>query len=91
MRGEFLYKPDQIKGFFEYFKNTWRDDEGEGTELETLVDVISKAITDEDNEELVRDVSAQEALVVVRAMPSDKSLRPDGMSGMFYKRFWRTV
>jgi len=58
---------------------------------ETVLASVPNLVTDEENRELMREVTLEDVRVAVFALGATKAPGPDGLNGQFYKRHWETI
>ncbi|XP_042962740.1 uncharacterized protein LOC122297018 [Carya illinoinensis] len=82
--------PEEVhEGAVEYFQNLLRKgEEGDLPDLNTLID---KAISEEENLELLKSPSVEEIQQALFSIPTESSPGPDGFGSAFYIRCWDFV
>ena len=73
----------------DYYRNLLNGNEG--GDLTEVLDGIPHSITDEMNENLLKPVLEDEITSVVFSMNPDKAPGIDGMSPLFFQKFWTTI
>lgn len=61
------------------------------TNCESIIECVSRCVTDEHNEILLKGIEKNEVKSAVFSMHPDKAPGPDGMSARFYQRYWHIV
>ena len=61
------------------------------TDFSDILEGIPQTITAEMNRKLIRPVSEQEISHAVNSMHPNKSPGPDGMSPIFFQKFWHVI
>ena len=90
--GGMVESPEEIRSlFFDYFSKLLGGDLEDVGDSHIIVGSIPKLISEEDYATLTREITMSELATVVRNLPFYEAPGLDGMSGMFYKRFWHIV
>lgn len=59
--------------------------------FDNLYNLISPAISNEENEFLTKQSATQEIEITINKMNSLKALGPDGMPTLFHKKYWNII
>eukprot|EP00253_Pinus_taeda_P007220 PITA_07220 len=91
--GETLQNHKDISSLLtRHFKHIAQETQDERTKaIESLAQAIPSIITTKQNLALLREVSMEEVEEVVKSMPNNKALGPDGFTINFYKACWPTI
>jgi len=74
---------------FHYFKERWNVDNSVSWHGD--LSCITEEISAEQNDTICREVTEEEIVSVIKAMPLDKAPGPDGIPAEFYIKCWTTV
>lgn len=56
-----------------------------------MTNLIQAKVFEEMNEELTKEFTAEEVKAALKQMHPTKALRPNGMSAVFYQKYWDIV
>ena len=59
--------------------------------MEEVTNLIPTKVSEEMNHDLIKDFSAEEVRTALRQMHPTKAPGPDGMSAIFYQKYWDIV
>ncbi|KAL5567922.1 hypothetical protein UlMin_024497 [Ulmus minor] len=90
--GEWCEKEEGLALIIEsYFKSLFTSSSPSATNYDRVLDTIEPKITPQLNRQLERDFEAEDVRTAVFQMAPTKSPGADGMSAIFYQKFWPTV
>ena len=72
-----------------YFKEIYTT--SSSNQFEQVTDLIPVKVTDEMNMELTRGFTKEEVVIALKQMHPTKSPGPDGMSALFFQKYWSIV
>lgn len=81
-------KEEMHKVVIDYFRTVFTERKHR---VEMELDGDERCITDNQNDELVADLSFKEFTVAVKQMHPDKASGPDGLNPAFFQNFWPTL
>ena len=61
------------------------------TRMEEVADLVPGKVTQEMNEQLTKEFQKEEIIQAVRNMHPKKALSPNGMSTIFYQKYWDVI
>lgn len=73
----------------EYFTNLFKS--SSDGDFSSLFEGFTRRVTDSMNEKLDREVSKQEVKIAVFSINAGSAPGPDGMTGLFFQRYWNIV
>ena len=73
----------------DYFDNLFQASVGD--QMEECLDAVESRVTDDIREFLSTQFTVEEVQVTLFQMGPKKAPRPDGMSALFYQKFWHIV
>ena len=77
------------KLILDYFKSIYNSNQA--TSFDESLDAVEERMTPEMNEELQKEFKAVEVLNALKQMHPTKAPGPDGMSPIFYQKYWNIV
>ena len=72
-----------------YFKNLFKS--SASGDFSTLFEGFASRVTDAMNEDMSREVSTEEVKDVVFSIKASSASGPDGMTGLFFQRYWSII
>ncbi|XP_019085523.1 PREDICTED: uncharacterized protein LOC109126439 [Camelina sativa] len=72
-----------------YFEDLFRNSEAQG--VTEMLQEINPLISDAMNRDLIREISEAEVRKALFAMHPEKTPGPDGMTALFFQRFWSSL
>ena len=89
-QGDWIDDQEGIENIIlEYFTKMYRSDNP--SNFDASLGAITKRVTQEMNEELVAEFKAEEVWQALQQMHPTKAPGPDGMSPIFYQKYWDIV
>ncbi|XP_059068347.1 uncharacterized protein LOC131858890 [Cryptomeria japonica] len=92
-RGELLSSsPEMFREAVQYFESLFREDsQGGSPEEAQVLSCIPSLVTEDMNQQLMRDISLEELEGVVFSMKRGKAPGPDGFPIEFFQEFWDII
>ncbi|XP_010462868.1 PREDICTED: uncharacterized protein LOC109125019 [Camelina sativa] len=72
-----------------YFEDLFRNSDAQG--VSEMLQEVTPLISDTMNRDLIRDISEAEVRKALFAMHPEKTPGPDGMTALFFQRFWSSL
>ncbi|RLN39154.1 hypothetical protein C2845_PM01G41450 [Panicum miliaceum] len=87
--GEIISKTEQLKKLItDYYKQLFGSTEPTNIHLQDDIWSEQGGVSEEDNQNLIREFTMTELEQAVKEMKSDSAPGPDGFSTLFFKEFW---